>query len=42
MTLKKKILIGVLAIIAIGFLIPQNLKMPVAGANKNSYNHNTF
>lgn len=42
MTLKKKILIGVLTIIAIGFLIPQNLKMPVAGANKNSYNHNTF
>ena len=30
------------AIIFIGMLIPQNLKMPVAGADSNSYNHETF
>lgn len=30
------------AIIFIGMLIPQNLKMPVADADSNSYNHETF
>lgn len=29
-------------IVAIGFLVPQNLKMPVVGADTNSYNHETF
>ena len=42
----KKILLRVLlvfvAIIVIGLLIPQNLKMPVVGADDNSYNHETF
>ena len=38
----KKIMIVTLSIILIGFLIPQNLKMPVAGADSNSYNHETF
>ena len=42
----KKILLRVLlvfvAIIVIGLLIPQNLKMPVVGADNNSYNHETF
>ena len=42
----KKILIRMLlvfvAIIVIGLLIPQNLKMPVVGADDNSYNHETF
>ncbi|MBO5816503.1 MAG: M23 family metallopeptidase [Paludibacteraceae bacterium] len=37
-----KILLGILGIILIGLLIPQNLKMPVQGANSSSYNHNTF
>ena len=32
----------ILSIILIGLLIPQNLKMPVVGADSNSYNHNTF
>ena len=34
--------IGILSIILIGFLIPQNLRMPVVGADSNSYNHETF
>ena len=32
----------VAAIILIGMLIPQNLKMPVVGADCNDYNHQTF
>ena len=32
----------ILSIILIGLLIPQNLKMPVVGADNNSYNHETF
>ena len=31
-----------LIILGIGILIPQNLKMPVVGADSNSYNHETF
>lgn len=42
MNWKKKIIIGILSIVLIGFLIPQNLKMPVAGAGSNSYSHETF
>ena len=38
----KIILIAILSIIVIGLIIPQNLKMPVVGADSNSYNHNTF
>ena len=38
----RRIAIGILSIILIGFLIPQNLKMPVIGADSNSYNHETF
>ena len=34
--------IGILSIILIGFLIPQNLRMPVVGADSNSYNHEIF
>ena len=30
------------AIVLIGMLIPQNLKMPVVGADSNDYNHQTF
>ena len=30
------------AIVLIGMLIPQNLKMPVVGASSNDYNHQTF
>ena len=37
-----RLLLVVVAIILIGLLIPQNLKMPVVGADSNSYNHNTF
>ena len=37
-----RLLLVVVAIILIGLLIPQNLKMPVVGADENSYNHETF
>ena len=30
------------AIVLIGMLLPQNLKMPVVGADSNDYNHQTF
>ena len=38
----KQIIIGILSIILVGFLVPQNLRMPVVGAGSNSYSHNTF
>ena len=37
-----RMLLIIVAIIVIGLLIPQNLKMPVVGADDNSYNHETF
>ncbi len=42
MSRKAKILLGTLLLILVGMLIPQNLKMPVVGADKNCYNHQTF
>jgi len=39
---RKKLLLGVLTILIIGFLIPQNLKMPVKGASKSDYNSESF
>jgi len=39
---RTKISIGLLAIITIGLLIPQNLKKPVKGATKSDYNPNSF
>ena len=38
----KILTLAVVVILAIGFLIPQNLKMPVVGAGAHSYNHKTF
>ena len=38
----KRIIIGILSIILIGFLIPQNLKMLVVGVDSNDYNQETF
>ena len=38
----KKIIVATTTFILIGYLIPQNLKMPVVGADSNSYNHETF
>ena len=38
----KIISLVILSIIVTGLLIPQNLKMPVVGADSNSYNHNAF
>ena len=37
-----RILLAIIAFVTIGFLIPQNLRMPVVGADSNSYNHETF
>lgn len=39
---KKRFSISILTIILIGFIIPQNLNMPVVEANSSSYNHSTF
>jgi len=39
---RKKIWVSILVILIIGFLIPQNLKMPVKGASKSSYNSKSF
>lgn len=38
----KRILTGVVTFIAIGFIIPQSLKMPVKGATKKSYAQDSF
>lgn len=38
----KKFTLIILAIVGIGLLIPQNLKMPVKGATSSSYNHKSF
>ena len=35
----KRTIIGILSIILVGFLIPQNLKMPIVGTDSNDYNH---
>ena len=37
-----KILLGLLGLFLLGFLIPQNLEMPVVGADKHSYHPKTF
>ena len=37
-----RIVLVVAAIVLLGLIIPQNLKMPVVGADSNSYNHETF
>ncbi|MFM9946004.1 MAG: M23 family metallopeptidase [Bacteroidia bacterium] len=42
MTIKKKILGTILSFIIIGFLIPQNITMPVEGATKSSYHPKSF
>lgn len=39
---RKTFLISLLVIITIGFLIPQNLKMPVKEASKSDYNPSHF
>ncbi|MDO6622282.1 M23 family metallopeptidase [Oceanihabitans sp. 1_MG-2023] len=39
---RKKISLGILVILVIGFFIPQNLKMPVQGATKYDYNSKSF
>lgn len=38
----KIVMLGILIIAIVGFVVPQDLRMPVAGANANSYNHDTF
>ena len=38
----KRFTLITVVILTIGFLIPQNLKMPVVGAGTHSFNHETF
>lgn len=38
----KIVMLGIVIIAIVGFVVPQDLRMPVAGANANSYNHETF
>ena len=38
----KIVMLGIVTIALAGFIVPQDLRMPVAGANANSYNHETF
>ena len=42
MSKRKKLFISIIVILTIGFLIPQNLKMPVKGATKSDYNSKSF
>ena len=35
-------LLALVTIVVVGLLMPQNLQMPVVGADDNSYNHETF
>ena len=35
-------ILALAAIMLLGLLIPQNLQMPVVGADSNDYNHETF
>ena len=42
MSKRKKLFISIIVTLTIGFLIPQNLKMPVKGATKSDYNSKSF
>ncbi|MGZ4048999.1 MAG: peptidoglycan DD-metalloendopeptidase family protein [Bacteroidia bacterium] len=42
MSRKRKIFFFILCILLIGFLIPENMSIPVAGANRNSWNKESF
>jgi len=39
---KKKFILGVFILLLLGFLIPENFKMPVLGASKGDYNQKSF
>jgi|SRR6218665_134098 len=41
-SVKKKILFSILIITIIGLMIPETFTMPVTGANRNSYNQESF
>ncbi len=42
MSKRKKIILGILSIIGLIYLIPQQLQMPVKGASKSDYNSRSF
>jgi len=42
MSKKRKLLLIALSILIIGYLIPENMSIPVAGATKNSWNKESF
>lgn len=39
---RTKLFIGIILVLVIGFLIPQNLSIPVQGATQNDYNPESF
>ena len=39
---RKKLVYAILAILFVGFLIPENFSMPVEGADRNDYNQESF
>lgn len=39
---KKKFFLGVFILLLLGFVFPENFKMPVLGANKGDYNQKSF
>ena len=39
---KKKFFLGVIILLLLGFLFPENFKMPVDGANMGDYNQKSF
>jgi murein DD-endopeptidase MepM/ murein hydrolase activator NlpD len=40
--MKKKVILSIVALVAVMMLLPQSVKNPVEGAGSNSYNHQTF
>ena len=38
----KKVVLSVLALFVVGFVVPERIKIPVAGASKNDWNHQSF
>lgn len=42
MTKTKKTILTILGLFAIGFIIPERITIPVAGASKNDWNHQSF
>jgi len=42
MTKVKKLALAAILLVAVGFLIPERIRIPVAGASENDWNHQSF